>query len=76
MSEKVYCKYCGKSSRDIQNVTGGSCPNSPSGGHVAYGGREQSKYYCMYCGKSSRDISNVAGGSCSSSPTKRHVPAV
>ena len=47
MSEKVYCKYCGKSSRDIQNVTGGSCPNSPSGGHVAYGGREQSKYYCM-----------------------------
>ncbi|MBF0547526.1 MAG: hypothetical protein HQM08_24005 [Candidatus Riflebacteria bacterium] len=53
------CIYCGGSVS-----AGGSCPKSPSKGHVVDAGAKK----CIYCGGS---VS--AGGSCPKSPSKGHV---
>ena len=76
MSEKVYCKYCGKSYSSISNLTSFSCSKNPEGkNHVPYEGSEKSKYECKYCGKSYSSISNLTSFSCSKNPNgKNHVP--
>ena len=76
MSEKVYCKYCGKSYSSVRDLTGSSCSNNPEGKyHVPYEGSEKSKYECKYCGKSYSSIRDLTGGSCSKNPNgKYHVP--
>ena len=55
--EKVYCKYCGDSHRDIRLLTTLRCRKNPNGDyHEPYEGDEKDRYYCKYCGDSHRDI--------------------
>ena len=76
MSEKVYCKYCGKEASSVFHLTTGSCSNNPEGkNHVPYEGSEKSKYTCKYCGKEASSIFHLTASSCSKNPNgKKHVP--
>ena len=76
MSEKVYCKYCGRDAINVFHLTNGSCSNNPEGKyHVHYEGSEKSKYTCKYCGTERSSISGLTQYSCSKNPHgKYHEP--
>ena len=76
MSEKVYCKYCGRSASSVSSLTSNSCSKNTEGKyHVPYEGSEKSKYECKYCGRSASSISSLTANSCSKNPSgKYHVP--
>ena len=75
MSEKVYCKYCGRTAFSVSLLTGMSCKKNPEGNkHVPYEGSEKPKYECKYCGRSGFSISSLTGMSCKNSPSGYHIP--
>lgn len=75
MSEKVYCKYCGRSGFSVSSLTGMSCKNNPEGkNHVPYEGSEKPKYECKYCGRTGFSISSLTNMSCKNSPSGHHIP--
>lgn len=78
MSEKVYCKWCGRSYPSIRQMTINSCNrNPPSKRHELYEGGEKTKYECKWCGRSYPSLGQMAINSCNKNlPSKRHEPAL
>ena len=80
MSEKVYCKYCGKEAPSIRSLTQNTliCQQNPEGkNHVPYEGGEKSSYECKYCGKTAPSIRSLTQNTliCRQNPNgKHHVP--
>ena len=80
MSEKVYCKYCGKEAQNVKSLTQNTliCHQNPEGKyHVPYEGEEKSSYECKYCGKTAPSIKSLTQNTliCRQNPQgKHHVP--
>ena len=69
MSEKYYCKWCGKDSSSINNLTNYHCNKNPNSDyHEPYEGGEKSRYYCKWCGKDSSSINNLTNYRCNKNP--------
>lgn len=76
MSEKVYCKWCGRSYPSLMAMAGGTCNKNPNNqkSHERYNGTEKAKYECNWCGRSYPSLMAMAGGTCSKTQNRRHEP--
>ena len=78
MSEKYYCKWCGKEGSSIRNLTLNSCDKNPNSKyHEPYEGGEKARYCCKWCGKEGSSIRNLTLNYCNkNSNSKYHEPAL
>ena len=76
MSEKYYCKWCGREYSSLSSLTQGSCGRNPKGRyHEPYEGGEKARYYCKWCGREYSSLSSLTQGSCGKNPNgKYHEP--
>jgi len=82
MSEKYFCKYCGRQFNDVRSLTSSLCPRHPSGPgkgrHAPYEGGEKETYICKYCGMKFSSLSTMTANLCIRHPKGsgkgRHEP--
>lgn len=74
MSEKFYCKLCGRSYPSLRALTSGLCNKNSKEGryHELYRGGEKAKYVCIHCARSYPSLQALTNGLCNKNSNGRY----